>query len=151
MWWKSITKQHLWISTTKSLFTWCTIDQKKKIPILGSGRQRKLTQDVGEKVSHNIKIMLQKKMQLGSLNAFVSLHCKWCCRQYLLLLLLLSAILVVSKPSIWCSLANYQIRTSTQKTLPWWVGQGWDPLQNPTWVGTLLLLSSSHTSINLNY
>jgi hypothetical protein len=34
---------------------------------------------------------------------------------------------------------------------PWRVGQGWDPLQNPTWVGTLLLLSSSHTSINLNY
>jgi hypothetical protein len=62
-----------------------------------------------------------------------------------------SAILVVSKPSTWCSLSKYQIRTSTQKTLPWWVGQWWDPLQNPTWAGTLLLLSSSHTSINFNY
>jgi len=59
--------------------------QKKKIFILGPGRQRKLIQDVGEKVSHNIKIMLQKKIQLGSLNALVSLHCKRCCRQYFLL------------------------------------------------------------------
>ncbi len=41
--------------------------------------------------------------------------CCYCC---------CSTILLVSKPSIWCSLAKYQIRTSTQKTLESGSGMG---------------------------